>query len=138
MEQLPGQMSIFDFIDAPDDHDNQEIWDEDIRYINKSLTDIAIHNGYKNGDVNFYVCGHDPNDGYRLHHEILICKDNPKELQFMDEINALVRAAKERHVELSPMWNAVWFFDDNEDATLYCFTRFLDNRRKIRKKEVEA
>lgn len=56
----------------------------------------------------------------------------------MEEMDALVKDAKKRGVELSPMWQAVWWLDDNEDATLYCYTLFLDNRRKIRKKEVKA
>lgn len=178
-DQLPGQMSIFDFIDPPDDRrpfdrddfltwcdycyyqdkigvcgydeplgrtcvcgsgfiENDTIWDDDIRYIDQELTRIALANGYKNGDTTFYVWEHCSHYGYRLNHQILICKDNPKESQFMEEMDVLVKDAKKRGVELSPMWQAVWWLDDNEDATLYCYTLFLDNRRKIRKKEVKA
>ena len=127
--ECEGQMTIFDFL-----RPGFRCWDEDINYLEERLTEITDRYGYENGKTEFSIWDHVPNYGYRLSHTIKIHKGNPKEREFIDEIEDLIEEARKRDIELSPMWNGLFFYDGSNTANLYCFSTFLDSRKK-RKKE---
>ena len=56
--------------------------------------------------------------------------------QFIDKINKIVQYAENKKIELSPMWGAVYFFEESQIARLKFFSTFMDGkRRKKRFKE---
>lgn len=117
------QLSIFDFIG-----DNKFCFDDDINYIVDRLDQIVSDNDCRIGKKLFSIWDHVPKYGYRLSYIIRVPKDIPTHLY--DDLEILISEAKDRQVELSPMFGACWTFDGRDYGDLYCFSTFMDKKRR--------
>lgn len=120
------QMSLFDYIRAPDAF----CWDDDINYLHGRLTEISKKHGFTTDPAKWEIWDHCPQDGYRMTFYINVTRGEHKE--FIRDIENLVKEAKKRGIYLSPMYDGVYFFWDDETAQLLCFTEFLDERKKCK------
>ena len=128
-----GQMDLFDFIEP---NTTSFCWDEDINEILESLETIAEHYGLEIGEAEFKIWDHVPHLGYRLWVDIKGTREELKNQFFQRDISKLVAEAKQKDIELTPMWGACMFFkkDENERGRLSFSTMFIDKARQRRKK----
>ena len=132
--ECSGQINLFDYIEP--DH-KSFCWDNDINEILESLQDLSNYYGLEIGKAEFRVWEHVPHLGYRLWVDV---RGTRKELfreEFQRDITILIEEAKQKEVELTPMWGACMFFtkDENEKGRLSFSTLFLDKtRQRIKRK----
>lgn len=128
-----GQMDLFDFIES--DH-KVFCWDNDINEIVQDIENIADTYKLEIGKKEFRVWDHVPHLGYRLWVDIKGTKKELRNEKFQKDVEILVADAKQKNVELTPMWGACMFFtkDENEKGRLSFTTMFIDKTRQRRKK----
>lgn len=133
--ECDGQMDLFDFISSEQEQ-TVFCWDNDINEIVKDIENIAATYQLEIGKKDFKVWDHVPNLGYRLWLEVKGTKEELSRKDFRVDISTLVEDAKERNIELTPMWGACMFFgrDENEKGRLAFTTMFTDKARRRRKK----
>ena len=131
--ECSGQMNLFDFIEP---NTTSFCWDKDINEILESLKNIAEHYGLEIGEAEFKIWDHVPHLGYRLWVDIKGTREELGNEDFQSDISKLVAEAKQKNVELTPMWGACMFFnkDDKERGRLAFTTMFTDKARQRRKK----
>ena len=132
--ECDGQMNLFDYI-TPEQNQTGFCWDNDINEIVENLRKLAGSYNLEFGKAEFKIWDHVPHLGYRLWVDI---KGNRTELfneDFRIDVAKLVANAKERNIELTPMWGACMFFgkDENEKGRLAFTTMFIDKARQRRK-----
>lgn len=127
-----GQMDLFDFIES--DH-KVFCWDNDINEIVQAIEKIANTYNLEFGKAEFKVWNHVPHLGYRLWVDIKGTKKELRNEKFQKDVEILVADAKQKNVELTPMWGACMFFgrDENEKGRLSFTTMFIDKTRQRRK-----
>lgn len=133
--ECDGQMNLFDYI-TPEQGQTSFGWDNDINEIVENLRKLAGAYNLEFGKAEFRIWDHVPHLGYRLWVDIkgtrteLYCED------FRIDVAKLVADAKQKNVELTPMWGACMFFgkDENEKGRLSFTTMFMDKSRQRRKK----
>lgn len=130
-----GQMNLFDYIE-PEQGQTSFCWDNDINEIAQAIENIAATYKLEIGKKEFKVWDHVPHLGYRLWLEVKGTREELKREDFRDDVGKLVADAKERNVELTPMWGACMFFtkEENEKGRLAFTTMFTDKVRQRRKK----
>ncbi|MBQ6887673.1 MAG: hypothetical protein IJN54_09200 [Lachnospiraceae bacterium] len=127
-----GQMELFDFIER---ESTSFCWDEDINEIVRLLEKLAESYDLEIGKTEFTVWEHVPHLGYRLWFDVKGTKQQLFREDFRSDIRKIVEYAKDRKVELTPMWGACWFFTDNENekGRLSFSTLFMDKERQRRR-----
>ena len=130
--ECEGQMQLFDFIERTDKY---FCWDDDINEIVERLKEIAGSYGLEVGKAEFTVWDHVPNLGFRVWFDMMVNRIELKQEGFHADVTELVKHAKSKNVELTPMWGAVMFFtkDEEERARLHFTTMFMDKQRQHRK-----
>ncbi len=129
-----GQMNLFDYIES---NDKSFCWDNDINEILESLQDLSDYYGLEIGKVEFRIWEHVPHLGYRLCVDVRGTREELSRENFRNDIDTLVAEAKQKNVELTPMWGACMFFtkDENEKGRLSFTTMFMDKaRQRIKRK----
>ena len=127
--KCPGQMNIYDFIEK-DTSAEVMIWDDDVKEVKRSLEQLAEQFGCTVGKTEFKVWAHVPKLGFRLWMDIQIPKEILTTQGFKAEIENIVEAARDREVELTPMWGACIFCGGADHVNLSFTTMFLDKARQ--------
>ena len=127
-----GQMNLFDYIERDSTY---FCWDDDINEIVNRLKELAESYGLEIGKAEFRVWDHVPHLGYRLWLDIRGTRAELHREDFQNDIGKLVDHAKSKNVELTPLWGACWFFNNNENekGRLSFSTMFMDKARQRRK-----
>lgn len=127
-----GQMNLFDYIES---EKKSFCWDNDINELLERLYNLASQYELEIGKAEFRIWEHVPHLGYRLWVDIIGTREELRNENFQKDITILVEDAKNRQVELSPMWGACIFFarDEKEKGRLSLSTIFLDKQRQRRK-----
>lgn len=127
-----GQMNLFDYIES---EKKSFCWDNDINELLERLYNLASQYELEMGKAEFRIWEHVPHLGYRLWVDIKGTREELRNENFQKDIAILVEDAKNRQVELSPMWGACMFFarDEKEKGRLSLSTMFLDKQRQRRK-----
>lgn len=130
--ECDGQMDLFDFIE---NESSDFCWDNDINDIVSRLEELATTYGLEVGKAEFTVWDHVPHLGYRLWLDIKGTRAELFREAFQNDVRELVTHAKSRNVELTPMWGACMFFNNNENekGRLSFTTLFMDKQRRRRK-----
>ena len=130
-----GQMNLFDYI-TPEQGQTSFCWDNDINEIVENLEKLAGAYNLEFGKAEFRIWDHVPHLGYRLWVDIKGTKKELRNEKFQKDVEILVADAKQKNVELTPMWGACMFFgkDENEKGRLSFTTMFMDKTRQRRKK----
>ena len=133
--ECDGQMNLFDYI-TPEQGQTSFCWDNDINEIVENLRNLAGAYGLEIGKAEFKVWDHVPNLGYRLWLDVRGTREELNREDFRADIRTLVAGAKEKNIELTPMWGACMFFErnENEKGRLSFTTMFMDKVRQRRKK----
>ena len=127
--ECSGQINLFDYVEP---NHKSFCWDEDINEILESLQDLSDYYGLEIRKAEFRIWEHVPHLGYRLWVDM---KGNREELfrkDFQNDVTILIEEAKQKNVELTPMWGACMFFtkDENEKGRLSFSTMFKDKARQ--------
>ena len=130
--ECKGQMNLFDYIEP---EQKSFCWDNDINELLERLYNLASQYELEIGKAEFRIWEHVPHLGYRLWVDIIGTREELRNENFQKDIAILVEYAKNRQVELSPMWGACIFFarDEKEKGRLSLSTIFLDKQRQRRK-----
>lgn len=130
--ECKGQMNLFDYIEP---EQKSFCWDNDINELLERLYNLASQYELEMGKAEFRIWEHVPHLGYRLWVDIIGTREELRNENFQKDIEILVEDAKNRQVELSPMWGACIFFarDEKEKGRLSLSTIFLDKQRQRRK-----
>lgn len=130
--ECSGQMDLFDYIEADPTDRNNFCWDKDINEIVQDIEKLAVHYNLELGEAEFKVWDHVPNLGYRLWLDVRGTREELKNKIFQSDITKLIAKAKQRNIELTPMWGACMFFtkDENEKGRLSFSTLFKDKARQ--------
>lgn len=126
---MDGQMSIWDWMAA--ETEKKFCFDDDINEIVSRLDHICYECGYTHDEPNFRIWEHVPNLGYRLSYTVNLIK-NTDIGAFDEKCNKVVDWAKQKNIELVPMWGAAFFYNDETTARLRIFSTFKDSRKKIK------
>ena len=124
-----GQMNLFDYIES----DTTDFcWDNDINEILRSLKEMVGAYGLELGKAEFKIWDHVPHLGYRLWVDVRGTREELFREEFQRDVSILVADAKNRSMELTPMWGACMFFtkDENEKGRLSFTTLFMDKARQ--------
>lgn len=105
-------------------------FDDDINEIHEKLIEIAGKYGISIGRDEFTIWSHVPQYGYRMDFGMKVAREDLRNDDFQKDIDDIVEIAKEKEVELSPMWGAIFFFKGEETATLSIYSTFMDNKRQ--------
>lgn len=105
-------------------------FDDDTNEIHRILIEIADKYGISIGRDEFAIWSHVPQYGYRMALGMKVTRENLGNENFQKDIDDIVEIAKEKEIELSAMWGAVFFFKEDETATLTFYTTFMDNKRR--------
>ena len=124
-----GQMNIYDFIEKTTEEE-ELIWDSDVREILDRLEELASHYGCTVSGVEFRVWEHVKRLGYRLWLDMKIPKDILRLKEFEAGIENIVKNARDKEVELTPMWGACIFHGGEDFVKLSFTTMFLDKARQ--------
>ena len=127
-----GQISLFDCMES----ENKNLyfcWDNNINEIVETLENLSKAYHLEIGKTEFRVWEHVPHLGYRLWLEVKGTKEELYAENFQNDINLLVADAKQKNIELTPMWGACMFFKNEKKGILYITTMFLDKARQKRK-----
>ncbi len=130
--ECKGQMNLFDYIEP---EQKSFCWDNDINELLERLYNLASQYELEIGKAEFRIWEHVPHLGYRLWVDIIGTREELRNENFQKDIEILVEYAKNRQVELCPMWGACMFFDrdEKEIGRLSLSTMFLDKQRQRRK-----
>ena len=133
--ECDGQMNLFDYI-TPEQGQTSFCWDNDINEIVEKLEKLADAYNLEVGKAEFKIWAHVPHLGYRLWVDIKGTRTELYREDFRIDVAKLVADAKQKNVELTPMWGACMFFtkDENEKGRLSFTTMFMDKSRQRRKK----
>lgn len=133
--ECDGQMNLFDYI-TPEQGQTSFCWDNDINEIVEKLEKLAGAYGLEIGKAEFRIWDHVPHLGYRLWVDIKGTRTELFNEDFRIDVAKLAADAKQKNVELTPMWGACMFFtrDENEKGRLSFSTLFIDKARQRRKK----
>lgn len=105
-------------------------FDDDINEIHRILIEIADKYGISIERDEFTIWSHVPQYGYRMDLGMEITRKDLTNEGFQKDIDDVVEIAKQRGIELSPMWGAIFFFREDEVATLSFYTTFMDKKRQ--------
>lgn len=130
--ECDGQMDLFDYIER---NETYFCWDDDINEIVVKLKTLAGTYGLEVGKAEFRVWDHVPHLGYRLWFDIKGTRAELGDEKFQSDVAGIVEYAKDRKVELTPMWGACMFFNNNENekGRLSFSTMFMDKVRQRRR-----
>ena len=128
--ECDGQIGLFDYMEP-----NQKsfCWDNDINGIVQKLMNLADTYKLEIGKKEFRIWDHVHHLGYRLWLEVKGTKEELYAENFQKDINLLVADAKQKNIELTPMWGACMFFKSEKKGSLYLTTMFMDKARQKRK-----
>jgi hypothetical protein len=105
-------------------------FDDDTNEMRNRLIEIADKYGISIERDEFTIWSHVPQYGYRMNLGMKVTKEDFGNEDFQKDIDDVVEIAKQREIELSPMWGAVFFFREDEVATLSFYTTFIDKKRQ--------
>ena len=127
-----GQLSIFDIFDCLDNSSNPDLfsWDDDINAIYKKLMEISKDYNIKVDKAEWSIWDHVPSYGFRMWFSYNVTRQDIRNKDFEEAILDVVSFAKEKKIELSPLYNATFFFSNSETASFPLSTTFMDDRRK--------
>lgn len=122
-----GQMTIDDFL-----CENEPFsWDADINKIYEKMNQLAKRYNLKTREAEWSVWDHVPQYGYRMSFTFIVGKCMEQQEDFVEDLNAVCNYAKDKNIELCPMWGAVWW-NKNGTGDLTVYSTFLDKERKRR------
>ena len=125
------QLNIFSFLeDAPA---KAFSWDDDINEIHRKLCKLADKYSLEISRQDWSVWEHAKEYGYRMSFSLKVTKENVKNDKLFEDTQSIVNFAKTKNIELSPMYNAVFFFHGEDTATLTFYSTFMDKARRKRK-----
>lgn len=125
------QLNIFSFLE--DTPEKAFSWDDDINEIHRRLHELAFKYGLDVSGENWGIWEHAKEYGYRMSFHLKVTRENTKNARLFEDIGDIVEFAKTKNIDLSPMYNAVFFFSGENTATLTFYTDFLDKQRRKRK-----
>ena len=125
------QLNIFSFME--DSPKKTFSWDDDINEIHQRLHDLSGKYGLDVSGERWDIWEHAKEYGYRMSFYLKVTREIAKNERFFQDIEGIVKFAKTKNIELSPMYNAVFFFSGENTATLTFYTNFLDKQRRKRK-----
>lgn len=108
-------------------------WDDDINEVHRRLRELAVKYGLDVSGERWEIWEHAKEYGYRMSFYLKVTRGITKNERFFEDIEGIVEFAKTKNIELSPMYNAVFFFSGENTATLTFYTDFLDKQRRKRK-----
>lgn len=128
------QLDIFSFIEPQEQSSKQDFsWDNDINEIYDRLLKTSKKYRTPIGKAEWSIWSHVPHYGYRLWLDMEITREIMQNESFQDDIDEIVKFAESRKIELSVMWGACFFFENEETANLSFSTCFMDRERRKRK-----
>lgn len=125
MINIPGQLSLFDYVDNAAE---KFCFDDDINEIVMKLDALTEKYGLK-AKKSFSIWSHVPQYGYRLDYDISYSEEKPR--KFYEELDSIILDAKMKKIELSPFDNYV----SGKDGfyRMYIYSTYMDKeRRKIK------
>ena len=127
---LYEQIDIFSFMNSQSESEEKYCFDDDINEIHKRLVDISKRYQLSISNDRFDIWSHTPNFGYRMDLGMEVTRNILKSKIFRKDVDDVVNFAKEKEVELSPMWGGMFFFSGKEMATLSFYSTFMDKKRQ--------
>ena len=125
------QLNIFSFLEeAPQ---KAFSWDDDINEIHKRLLDLARKHELDVGKQERSIWEHAKEYGYRMSVGIRVTREIMEDERFLIERDNIVDFAKTKNIELSPMYGGVFFYRNENRATLSFYSNFMDKARRKRK-----
>lgn len=122
------QLDIFSLMQQQEEE--KYCFDDDINEIHNRLIEIADKHGISIERDEFTIWSHVLQYGYRMDLGMEITRKDLTNEGFQKDIDDVVEIAKQREIELSPMWGAIFFFREDEVATLSFYTTFMDKKRQ--------
>ena len=131
MNNLFGQITLFDLMKEKEDPNGFRCWDEDINELVKKLDNICKKYGLSSEKPKFSIWNHVPKFGYRLTYTIKVKRDSTG---ILDDLQEITDEYKLKKIDVSPM-SAGFHWGEDQTASLYVFTTYEDARRKVKKPE---
>lgn len=122
------QLDIFSYLQPQEKE--KYCFDDDINEIHEKLIEIAGKYNITIYRDEFTIWSHVPQYGYRMALGTKVTREDLRNEDFQKDIDNIVEIAKEKEIELSPMWGAIFFFKNEESATLSFYTTFMDKKRQ--------
>lgn len=122
------QLDIFSYMQPQEKE--KYCFDDDINEIHEKLIEIANKCKISIGRDEFTIWSHVPQYGYRMDFEMKVAREDLRNDDFQKDIDDIAEIAKEKEVELSPMWGSIFFFKEDEIATLSIYSTFMDKKRQ--------
>lgn len=122
------QSDIFSYIQMQEK--KKYCFDDDINEIHEKLIEIAGKYNITIYRDEFSIWSHVPQYGYRMALGMKVTREVLRNNDFQKDIDDIVEIAKEKEVELSPMWGAIFFFNEEKMATLSFYSTFIDKKRQ--------
>lgn len=122
------QLDIFSYLQPQEKE--KYCFDDDINEIHEKLIEIANKYRISICRDEFTIWSHVPQYGYRMALGMKVTREDLRNDDFQKDIDDIVEIAKEKEVELSPMWGAIFFFKEDKIATLSFYTTFMDKKRQ--------
>lgn len=122
------QLDIFSYLQPKEKE--KYCFDDDINEIHEKLIDISEKYNITIYRDEFAIWSHVPQYGYRMSLGMKVTREDLRNDDFQKDIDDIVEIAKEKEVELSPMWGAIFFFKEEETANLSIYSTFMDKKRQ--------
>ncbi len=122
------QLDIFSYLQPQEK--KKYCFDDDINEIHGRLIDVADKYGISIERDEFTIWSHVPQYGYRMNLGMKVTREDLRNENFQKDIDNIVEFSKEKGVELSPMWGAIFYFKEDKTATLSFYTTFMDKKRQ--------
>ena len=125
MYECDGQMSLFDFMDSP--NETEFCWDKDINEIHRQILELADKHNLTTRDAEWEIWNHVPQFGYRMTILLNVYKEDLTD-ELYDDLNKIVDFAKKRHIDLTPF--QPFFLGEDRQSYFYISTTFIDKARQ--------
>lgn len=122
------QLDIFSYLQPQEEE--RYCFDDDINEIHERVIEISEKYNITIYRDEFTIWSHAPQYGYRMALGMKVTREDLGNEDFQKDIDDIVEIAKEKEIELSPMWGAIFFFKDEETANLSIYSTFMDKKRK--------
>lgn len=122
------QLDIFSYMQPKEKR--KYCFDDDVNEIHEKLIEIADKYKISIERDEFTIWSHVPQYGYRMDFGMKVTREDLENEYFQKDIDDIVEIAKEKGVELSPVLGAIFFFKEEETATLSIYSTFMDKKRQ--------
>lgn len=125
MYECDGQMSLFDFMDSP--NETEFCWDKDINEIHRQILELADKHNLTTRDAEWEIWNHVPQFGYRMTILLNVYKEDLTD-ELYDDLNKIVEFAKKRQIDLTPF--QPFFLGEGQQSYFHISTTFRDKARQ--------